>query len=107
MSSHIFYPIVDKVRVISRSFLSPYPTIYPPICLFYDAFRYEQQSERLKQELLEVQGGQAEKDARQRIAYAEEKVRKERDKGGDGGRWVEEKVREERGRGRRRKERER
>ena len=35
--------------------------------------RYEQQCERLKRELLEVQGGVAEREARQRVVQAEEK----------------------------------
>jgi hypothetical protein len=40
--------------------------------------RYEQQAERLKRELLEVQGGTAEREARQRVAHAEEKAELDR-----------------------------
>ena len=40
--------------------------------------RYEQQTERLKRELLELQGGSAEREARQRVAHAEEKAELDR-----------------------------
>ena len=47
-----------------------------PVCsTSFDSWRYEQQTDRVKQELLEFQGGQAEREARHRVTYAEEKVR--------------------------------
>ena len=40
--------------------------------------RHEQQTERLKRELLELQGGHAEREARQKMAHAEEQAELDR-----------------------------